>query len=64
MDLGQGGWHHLDYADYGDGELSDEEFATRYRERAPEKVVSRAMIERVQQEAKAEEAFNSSSEPD
>ncbi|MGY4497070.1 hypothetical protein ACVWYH_000997 [Bradyrhizobium sp. GM24.11] len=49
MDLSQGGWHHLDYADYGDGELSDEEFATRYRERDPEKVVSRTMIEREQQ---------------
>ena len=54
MDLSEGGWHHLDYADYGDGELTDEEFATRYRERDPEKVVSRAMIEKAQLEAKPE----------
>ncbi|UGY11942.1 hypothetical protein HAP48_0000400 (plasmid) [Bradyrhizobium septentrionale] len=50
MDFSQGGWQHLDYADYGDGQLTDEEFATRHRERDPEKVVSRAMIERAQQE--------------
>lgn len=55
MDLSQGGWHHLDYADYGDGELSDEEFATRYRERAPDKVVTRAMIESEQTKVKRED---------
>lgn len=56
MDLGQGGWHHLDYADYGDGELSDDEFAARYRERDPAKVVSRDMIERYGKDAgKAED---------
>lgn len=49
MDLSQGGWHHLDYADYGDGKLSDEEFAMRYRERDPAKVVSREMIEKERQ---------------
>jgi hypothetical protein len=43
-----GGWRHLDYADYGNEALSDEEFATRYRERKPEMVVSRAMIEQEQ----------------
>lgn len=41
----QGFWTHLDYADYGDVEFSDEEFATRYRDRNPAKVVSRQMIE-------------------
>ncbi|WP_156938227.1 hypothetical protein [Mesorhizobium sp. WSM3626] len=39
------GWVHLDYADYGDGSLSDEEFAKAERERDPAKVVTRAMIE-------------------
>jgi hypothetical protein len=38
-------WTHLDYADYGEDELSDEEFAKRYRERDSTKVVSREMIE-------------------
>lgn len=42
----EGYWVHLDYADYGDGELSDEEFAKRFREREPTKVVSREMIEK------------------
>jgi hypothetical protein len=46
MELTQNGWQHLDYADYGDGELSDEDFATHYRERDPAKVVSRDLIER------------------
>lgn len=54
MDLGQGGWQHLDYADYGDGELGDEEFATRYRERDPAKVVCRDMIDTVQRNTKSE----------
>lgn len=40
----EGGWQHLDYSDYGDEELSDEEFATRLRERDPKKVVSRELI--------------------
>ena len=39
-------WLHLDYADYGDEELTDEDFAKRYRVRDPAKVVSREMIER------------------
>jgi hypothetical protein len=48
MEFGQNGrWYHLDYADYGDEELDDEEFARRYRERDPETVVSRAMIEQL-----------------
>jgi hypothetical protein len=42
----EGHWVHLDYADYGDDELSDEEFAKMYRERDHTKVVSRAMIEK------------------
>lgn len=41
-----GHWMHLDYADYGDDDLSDEEFAKRYRERDHAKVVSREMIEK------------------
>ncbi|WP_321337161.1 hypothetical protein [Breoghania sp.] len=39
------GWVHLDYSDYGDGVLNDEEFAKAVRERDPTKVVTRAMIE-------------------
>lgn len=38
-------WVHLDYEDYGDGSLSDEEFAMAERKRDPAKVVTRAMIE-------------------
>lgn len=41
----EGAWSHLDYADYGDDDLSDEEFAKRHRERDPAKVVTREMIE-------------------
>ncbi|MET4245492.1 hypothetical protein [Bradyrhizobium sp. RT10b] len=62
MDLSQGSWQHLDYADYGDGELTDEEFATRHRERALEKVVSRAMTERAQQGENPKAASGASSE--
>lgn len=42
----EGHWHHLDYSDYGDEDLSDEEFAKRFRERDHTKVVSREMIEK------------------
>jgi hypothetical protein len=45
MDLGPAGWHHLDYDDYGDDQLSNEDFAKRHRDRHPAKVVSREMIE-------------------
>jgi hypothetical protein len=45
----EGSWNHLDYTDYGDDELSDEEFARRFRERDHTKVVSREMIERQSQ---------------
>ena len=45
MELGERGWVHLDYADYGDGELGDNEFAKAYRERNPSNVVTRAMID-------------------
>ena len=38
-------WRHLDYDDYGDEDLNDEEFATRLRERNPDEVVSREMIQ-------------------
>jgi hypothetical protein len=41
-----GGWIHLDYMDYGDGELTDEEFAEQYKERDPANVVSRELIEK------------------
>jgi hypothetical protein len=44
----EGHWMHLDYTDYGDNELSDEEFARLYRERDPTKVVSRELIEKQQ----------------
>jgi hypothetical protein len=50
MDLLGSGWVHLDYADYGDGTLTDEEFANAERERDPKKVVTRAMIEAEQAE--------------
>lgn len=42
----EGAWSHLDYSDYGDEDVSDEEFARRLRERDPAKVVTREMIER------------------
>jgi hypothetical protein len=42
----EGHWMHLDYTDYGDNELSDEEFARLYRERDPTKDVSRELIEK------------------
>ena len=42
MDLLGHGWVHLDYADYGDGTLTDEEFAKAERERDQSKVVTRA----------------------
>ncbi len=45
MELLGPGWVHLDNADYGDGALTDEEFAKAVRERDPTKVVTRAMIE-------------------
>ncbi|XIA62019.1 hypothetical protein ACFIOY_20205 [Bradyrhizobium sp. TZ2] len=45
----RGSWHHLDYTDYGDDELSDDEFARRFRERDHTKVVSREMIEKQRQ---------------
>jgi len=39
MEMSQdGGWDHLDHDDYGDEDLTDEEFALRFRERDPEKV--------------------------
>lgn len=47
----EGYWSHLDYADYGDDELSDEEFAIRFREREHTKVVSREMIEKQRRDA-------------
>ncbi len=40
-----GHWQHLDYADYGDGTISDEEFAKQFGERDVNKVVTRNMIE-------------------
>jgi hypothetical protein len=46
-----GYWMHLDYSDYGDGQLTDEAFAKWHRERDPAKVVSREMIEKQRLEA-------------
>lgn len=47
MEMSEDGyWRHLDYADYGDEDLSDEEFAKRFRERNHAKVVSRDMIDK------------------
>ncbi|MER9696989.1 hypothetical protein [Mesorhizobium sp. M0146] len=40
-----GSWVHLDYHDYGDEVLDDAAFAKAYRDRDPEKVVTRPMIE-------------------
>jgi hypothetical protein len=52
MELSQKGcWLHLDYSDYGDEEFSDDEFARRFRERDPQRVVSREMIEKQRQGA-------------
>ena len=48
----EGHWRHLDYADYGDEELTDEEYARRFRERDPMKVVSREMIEQQDERAR------------
>jgi hypothetical protein len=48
----EGHLHHLDYADYGDEDLTDEEFAKRFRERDPKRVVSREMIEQKRSGAK------------
>ncbi|HMJ44461.1 MAG TPA: hypothetical protein VK522_19520 [Pseudolabrys sp.] len=44
----EGYWMHLDYKDYGDVELTDEEFSKQYRERDPMMVVSRESIEKQQ----------------
>ena len=52
MELTGSGWVHLDCADYGDGSLSDEEFAKAERERDPARIVTRAMIEAQQQDVK------------
>ncbi|MER8713135.1 hypothetical protein, partial [Mesorhizobium sp. M1295] len=43
--LPNGFWRHLDYDDYGDANLDDEQFATAYRKRDPAMVVTREMIE-------------------
>lgn len=51
MEISQEGhWMHLDYADYGDDELSDEEFAKLFRERDYANIVSREMIEKQRQQ--------------
>ncbi len=52
MELTQEGkWLHLDYSDYGDDAVTDEEFAQRHRERDAARVVSREMIEKMRREA-------------
>lgn len=47
MDLTKRGWRHLDYHDYGLGDVDDAEYARLYRERDRSKVVTREMVERV-----------------
>jgi hypothetical protein len=42
----EGYWMHLDYADYGDVEFDDDEFAKQIRERDRALVVTRAIIEK------------------
>jgi hypothetical protein len=42
----EGHWVHLDYRDYGDAQLSDDDFANAYRTRDPKLVVSREMIDK------------------
>jgi len=44
MDLTERGWRHLDYDDYGPGEVDDAEYARLYRERVSSKVVTREMV--------------------
>jgi hypothetical protein len=56
MELVGSSWVHLDYTDYGNGTLSDEEFAKAERERDPAKVVTRAMIQ-AQQRAGASQTL-------
>lgn len=59
MEFNQRGWQHLDYDDYGPGELDDDEFAHLFRSRAGDRVVTRAMIDASvdqQQNNKAETA--------
>lgn len=63
MDLTERGWRHLDYHDYGPGDLDDDEYARLYRERDHSKVVTREMVERAaraQVSAAAEEGAESS----
>lgn len=45
MDLTERGWRHLDYHDYGVGDIDDAEYARLYRERDHKKVVTREMME-------------------
>lgn len=57
------GWRHLDYHDYGPGDVDDDEYARLYRERVHRKVVTREMVElaaRAQISASAEEETESS----
>lgn len=45
MDLSENGWRHLDYCDYGPGDIDDAEYARLFRERDPGRVVTREMVE-------------------
>ena len=38
--MGDNGWEIYDVADYGDGELSDEQYSKEYNERDPCKVMT------------------------
>ncbi len=53
MDLTDRGWLHLDYHDYGPGELDDDEYARLYRERDHRRIVTRQMLERARAQTSA-----------
>lgn len=63
MDHTERGWRHLDYDDYGPGDIDDAEYARLYRERDHSTVVTREMVERAAREHfDASEAGTGSSE--
>ena len=52
MGLSDGGWEFYDQPDYGDGDWTDEDFASAYNERDATKVVTeKPTIERVSESA-------------
>jgi len=42
-------WQHLDYDDYGDRMIEDDQFVKAHRERDPNMVVTHEMLERIRQ---------------